>query len=659
MTIARRFTSIDLKLFFVALSCALLFGSCGYFDAPNAPAYKSVATVTDGGAIGEPFGIATNGDVVFVSDGETGTIWKLNPAAAPTSFATGLNTPSAIAFLPNGDLAVADTGSHTIRRISSSGEVAIIAGVENVSGSADGTARSATFNAPVGLAVAKDGSIYVADTYNDRIRIIRDDHVSTVAGSKRGFADGDGTAAMLDTPLGIAVWGENLLIADSGNARVRLIDLNRHVSTLAGSGHQDLIDGPLSNVAFVAPTAIATDSFGQIFVADGNAIRVIGRRAFPFVETLAGDRRGLLDGNARRARFSRPSGLTVTSDGTLYVCDSDNRVVRQLSDSAATSAEQPAATVDTLPLATRWPYEPQSAVREIAGTLGEIRGDIGPENKPVWFHNGLDIAGAYGETARFLRDETVLDPQSADNFGTARELLRLPLLGYIHLRLGRDKDNNVLDAKRFQFERDDAGRLSGVRVPRGARFAAGDVLGTLNAMNHVHLIAGRPGHEINAFAALSLPGVADTIAPVIEDIKLFTADWREITDGKPTERTRVVVRAYDRVDGNAERRRLGVYRVGYQLFSNGTALGEMQWTIRFDRAPSNDAVQTAYAYGSRSGYTPDTVFNYIATNRVDGDSFREEFLDVSSLAAGRYTLRVFVSDYFENVTTRDVEVTKE
>ena len=145
---------------------------------------------------------------------------------------------------------------------------------------------------------------------------------------------------------------------------------------------------------------------------------------------------------------------------------------------------------------------------------------------------------------------------------------------------------------------------------------------------------------------------------MIEEVKLFTSDWREIKDGILSDRTRVVVRAYDRVDGNAERRRLGVYRVGYQLFANGSPLGDMQWTIRFDRSPSNDAVHMAYAFGSRSGYTPDTVFNYIATNRVDGESYREDFLDVSSLAQGRYTLRVFVSDYFENVTTWDVEFEK-
>ena len=651
---ARPRSPLVIKLSVLALILSSL-GACGYFDQPASLEYTRVATITDARTIGEPFGIAAKGDILFVSDGANGTVWRLNGSDAPVAFATGLNTPSAIAFLPDGHLVVADTGSHTIRKVSQDGAMTTLAGIENVSGSDDGTASTAKFNAPVGLAVAKDGSVYVADTYNDRIRLIKDNQVSSIAGSRRGFQDGAGAEARFDTPVGLAVWGDDVLIADSGNARIRLMDRNGRVTTFAGTGHPDLVDGPLGNAAFVTPTAVTTDEFGQIFITDGNAVRVIGRRAFPFVETLAGYRRGFVDGGARSARFSRPSGLAVGAGGNLYVSDSDNRVVRALADSDIATKELSDAPEDQLPLATRWPYEPAFAAREIAGTLGEIRGHIGPENKAVWFHNGLDIAGAYGETARFLRDETVLDPHSAQNFGTARELLRLPLLGYIHLRLGRDKDNDLLDSRRFQFERDDTGRLTGVRVRRGTRFNAGDVLGTLNAMNHVHLIAGRPGHEINAFAALRLPGIADTISPVIEDVTFFTIDWKEIPDGKLSDRTRVVVRAYDRMDGNSERRRLGVHRVGYQIFSNATPLGETQWTIRFDRTPSNDAVHTAYAYGSRSGYTSDTIFNYIATNHVDGDSYREDFLDVSSLPPGRYTLRAFAADYFGNVTTTDVE----
>ncbi len=169
----------------------------------------------------------------------------------------------------------------------------------------------------------------------------------------------------------------------------------------------------------------------------------------------------------------------------------------------------------------RWPFDPADRPRDIAGTLGEVRGEVASEAEHLWFHNGLDIAGAYGETARFIRDEKVLRPIAAENFGTLRELLRMPTLGYIHLRLGRDASSQPFRDARFQFQRDDGGGIVGVRVPRGTKFKAGEPIGTLNSMNHVHLIAGRSGSELNALDALDLPGVSDSRPPVIEELKLY------------------------------------------------------------------------------------------------------------------------------------------
>src|SRR5690606_3525702 len=166
------------------------------------------------------------------------------------------------------------------------------------------------------------------------------------------------------------------------------------------------------------------------------------------------------------------------------------------------------------------------------GTLGEIRGEIVDENSSVWFHNGLDIAGAYGETARFIRSEKVLDPMSTENFGTLRELIRLPSVGYIHIRLGRDSSNVPFGDQRFIFSNENSGKLNGVRVRRGTKFNAGEAIGTLNPMNHVHLIAGPAGSEMNALKALTFPGVSDSIAPVVENVKLFDESWTEIETAK-------------------------------------------------------------------------------------------------------------------------------
>ncbi|HMS11201.1 MAG TPA: hypothetical protein PKE66_17060, partial [Pyrinomonadaceae bacterium] len=181
------------------------------------------------------------------------------------------------------------------------------------------------------------------------------------------------------------------------------------------------------------------------------------------------------------------------------------------------------------------------------------------------------------------------------------------------------------------------------------------------AMNHVHLIAGRPGAEMNALDALILPGVSDSIAPVIEDVRLFDEIWMEIPAGTAlTGKTRVVVKAYDRKDGNAERRRLAPYRLGYELIPAGEASGARSqpnaWTISFEKMPSHRAVKFAYAPGSRSGATGETIFNFAVTNRVDGDTFSEGFIDPATLPPGKYTLRVFAADFFGNTSRKDISV---
>jgi sugar lactone lactonase YvrE len=629
---------------------------------------RTIAGPEDG--IGEPFGIAErNGDIYF-SDGERGEIRRILRSGAVETFADGLDTPSQIAFDGSGNLIVSDSGSHTIKRISAKGEISVVAGMKNRSGFQDGDARSALFHAPVGIAVISE-KIYVADTYNDRIRIIERQGVVSTIGRERGFADGPGSIAMFDTPLGIAAWGERLLVADAGNRRIRVIEPGGSVWTLAGTGGGDLVDGLPASASFVRPTALTVSQDGTIFIADGNAIRAIGRRAFTYVETISNDRRGFRDGGAVLSQFNRPSGLAVGEDGVLFVADSDNGLIRSFQGRNSTGPKDlerrpkqfTAEEFRNLQPA-RWPYDPPEAPRDVAGTLGEIRGEIVDGNSRARFHNGLDIAGAYGETARFIRDEKVLDPMSAENFGTLRELLRMPTIGYIHINLGRDVGDTPFGDGRFIFSNLN-GKLNDVRVPRGAKFKAGEPIGTLNAMNHIHMIAGRNGHEMNALNALLLPGIADTIDPVIENVSIFDENWREIETDKAgsriqlTGKTRIVVRAFDRMDGNPERRKLGIYKLGYRLIkADGSPVGEIIWTVKFDRMPPFDAVNTVYAPGSKSGPTGETIFNYIVTNRLSGDDFGEGFLDPAWLEAGAYTLKVFAADFFGNQASKDIQIQK-
>jgi sugar lactone lactonase YvrE len=657
---------------------------------------------------GEPFGVAIAGDgAIYVSDGDAGRIWQIAPGGARRTVAENLNVPSAIALAPDGTLVFAETGAHTIKRLDlQSGRVTIVAGTENKAGFADGSGTAALFNAPVGVAVAPDGTIFVADTYNDRIRAIEaGGQVRTLAGGDEpGYRDAAiGSEARFDTPCGIALdLDGTLVVADTGNHRLRRVRVGGEITTIAGSGVQDVFDGTPQEASFNEPIGVAVDSDGTIYVADagGSAVRVCNFGFWPQVSTLVGDRgAGLLDGTLDHARLSRPTGLGLSPAGALLIADSGNQLVRAVHTEGDTQGtELTGQAIESLRLKAaefrvqadaRWPYNPPDSPREIAATFGEIRGEI-KEGEDAWFHNGLDIPGAYGETARTVRSEKILRPLSVEGVGGARERIRFPTLGYIHLRVGRDKDDQAFKDERFRLLRDDKGKVARVRVRRGAEFKAGDEVGTLNNQNHVHLIAGRTGSEFNALAALELPGVKDTVAPVIEQdgVRLFDREGREFgagissaksqrkekaaekptaekpTAGKPVTLrgdVRIVARAYDQMDGNAARRRLGLYQLGYQVLkadgSPAPGFPEPIVTISFESLPDDGrSTPIAYARGSKSGATGETIFAYIVTNRVRDREATEDYWHTSQLPEGDYILRVFAADFFGNRTTRDLPV---
>jgi len=172
---------------------------------------------------------------------------------------------------------------------------------------------------------------------------------------------------------------------------------------------------------------------------------------------------------------------------------------------------------------------------------------------------------------------------------------------------------------------------------------------------------------MNALDALILPGISDGITPTIDKVTLFNENWGEIETPSTTARIklagkiRVVVKAFDRIDGDADRRRLGVYSVGYAVYDNGgNIVVDHRASINFKRMPDERAVPFVYALGSKSGATGETIFNYIATNEVAADTYKEGFWTFANYQPGQYLLRVFVSDYFGNTATKDIafEVTK-
>ena len=145
------------------------------------------------------------------------------------------NSPYGVAVAFDGAVYVADAGNNRIRRVTPTGTVTTLAG--SIAGNNDGTGGAARFNNPRGVAVAPDGTIYVADTGNSRIRkVTPTGTVTTIAGSTSGFADGTGAAAQFNAPRGIAVTSDGrIYVADTGNQRIRRVTPTGTVTTIAGS----------------------------------------------------------------------------------------------------------------------------------------------------------------------------------------------------------------------------------------------------------------------------------------------------------------------------------------------------------------------------------------------------------------------------------------
>ena len=182
--------------------------------------------------------IAYNNIFTFVGWGEAG--FSDGPRIM-----SAFNSPSAIAFGPDGYLYVADTLNHVIRRVSPEWYTTTIAGVPLVFGYSNGQAGAALFDSPTGIAVASDGRIFVADTGNNVIRVIESGNVRTLAGRRMlsdcgdytigGFSDGIGIGALFNQPRGLAMWGSNLIVADSANHSIRMITPAGVVSTVFGT----------------------------------------------------------------------------------------------------------------------------------------------------------------------------------------------------------------------------------------------------------------------------------------------------------------------------------------------------------------------------------------------------------------------------------------
>ena len=291
---------------------------------------------------------------------------------------------------------------------SSSTNVTTLAGAAGSAGFADGPAAQARFSSLAGIAVGSDDSIYVADTGNNRIRVVRSQQdqagntvltASTLAGDgTAGFADGPAPSARFNNPHGVAVDSSGVVyVADTDNNRIRRIAVDGTVTTLAGNSTAGFQNGQGAQAGFNAPRGIAVDNQGNIYVADtgnsavrsitpsGSVTTVAGdgtigstdspnarfdgltgiavdgatlfiyladtgnhriRRLTPAgtVITIAGADRGFADGTADQARFAEPAGIAIDAAGKIVVADSTNSLIRFVDPNLAASGSPQAVT---------------------------------------------------------------------------------------------------------------------------------------------------------------------------------------------------------------------------------------------------------------------------------------------------------------------------
>jgi DNA-binding beta-propeller fold protein YncE len=252
--------------------------------------------------------------------------------------AARFKNPGRLALDPTGTwLAIADTDNHAIRKLTiATGAVSTLAG-NGTQGSADGAASAASFSAPIGVAVASSGAVYVSDTSNHVIRVITNGVVSTLAGSApiTGYIDSSGSAARFNYPRGIALSadGSVLYVADSSNSVIRAVSTaTGAVTTMAGSVSNAFLDGPVLRAAFSYPADVSLDlASGTLFVSDQSnyRIRAINITA-GIVRTIAGNgASGFLDGLSSMAFLSGPQ-LVQFDPTTGKVLFFDNNRIRSV-----------------------------------------------------------------------------------------------------------------------------------------------------------------------------------------------------------------------------------------------------------------------------------------------------------------------------------------
>lgn len=274
----------------------------------------------------------------------SGTVGNLDGTGTAASF----DTPEGIAIDAAGNLYVTDSKSGLIRVVSPAGAVTTLAGTAYYTANDVGSGLGVSFDKPYGIVVDSHGNLFVADAGGNQIRKVTPvGFVYTFAGNKTpGFADGPGSTALFNIPAGITIdAADNLYVADTYNNRIRKITPAGFVTTIAGNSVPGRFDAVGTTANFDMPYNLTIDKNGNIYVADtqNNDIRKIDLNYS--VTTIAGnDMDGNTDGyiyikgtTQPVAQFNEPIGLAVMKNGNLLIGDVNNNEIRQLVFSSAST----------------------------------------------------------------------------------------------------------------------------------------------------------------------------------------------------------------------------------------------------------------------------------------------------------------------------------
>jgi trimeric autotransporter adhesin len=324
--------------------------------------YSGDGGLATSAALEEPYGVAIDASGnIYIADSRNNRIRMVTKSTGIISTVAGIGfygysgdgglATSAALYYPHGvtvdvsgNIYIADTFNHRIRMVTkSTGIISTVAGTGYGYRGDGGLATSAALKDTRGVAVDASGNIYIADTYNNRIRMVTKSTgiISTVAGNGFHGYSGDGglaTSVALKYPYGVTVDGSgNIYIADSRNNRIRMVTKSTGIiSTVAGDGSNSYSgDGGLATSAKLAyPYGVAIDASGNIYIADtGNhRIRMV-TKSTGIISTVAGDGSDGYRGDgglATSAGLFHPKDLTIDGSGNIYIADTGNKRIRMV-----------------------------------------------------------------------------------------------------------------------------------------------------------------------------------------------------------------------------------------------------------------------------------------------------------------------------------------